>query len=871
MKKVILLLCFIPFTLSGQVSYDFETGNSSGWIQSTAGHWATDTTLAVAGQYSFHHVFDSNIAGTDQAGTRLRGLNPSESETFWSFMIRHGTDPSASNSWAYFLMSDADPSNMLPGGTVNGFAVGVNITGYDDTLRLWKVRNGSFQAIGNFGLNWQNDIGTAQAAVIGVKRTMQGLWQFSVADQKGTVSSTGYCNDPELFGIHWLGVFYRYTSTRDRLLWLDDISVSGTFGSLSPPVISGLSVENENCLKIHFSNDISPLSAIPSGISYDPGNSFATSVEIMDARTFLVCFALPFPDRTGCRLAAMNICDEDSLCTAGTGWSFTPARAAPGDVAFSEIMADPSPRVYLPEREYIELVNTSGFIFNLEGWKLISGNDEFRLPEISILPGQFLILCNQADTGLFSVYGRYAGMKQFPVLNNAGKLLLLVDEKGRMIHGICYNEDWYGDVLKSGGGWSLEMIDNHYPFYSEGNWRASIAWEGGTPGKKNSVEASNPDPGFAGIVNAFPADSETIILTFSEPVREPSEISALTRIDGTGIKSISPSGLMGNEFIIRTSQPLDTGKTYRLGITGSLTDYAGNEPERKFYMLGLTGRSSPGDVVFNELLFNPLPGDADYIELFNRSGKNLNAADFLIASVNDETADTTAAVSLCDTNRCFLPGRYYAISTDRQGVLKRYPYSSDSSVFNVDHMPSMPDDGGHLVLFDKSHNKTDEVRYNERMHSPLLSGKEGVSLEKVRPSLNSLDFKSWTSASGTSGWGTPGLKNSVFSDGSAAGKEVAFSSTRITPDNDGYEDVLVMDFKMEGSANVISIRIFDETGDLVRNLAMNIYSGQSFSEVWDGTDDDGSIVANGIYIILITGYDDTGKTFRIKKACAVFR
>ena len=41
----------------------------------------------------------------------------------------------------------------------------------------------------------------------------------------GTTSGT----DNELFSRGWFGVYYRYSSTRDRLLWLDDINIEGTF------------------------------------------------------------------------------------------------------------------------------------------------------------------------------------------------------------------------------------------------------------------------------------------------------------------------------------------------------------------------------------------------------------------------------------------------------------------------------------------------------------------------------------------------------------------------------------------------------------------------------------------------------------------
>jgi flagellar hook assembly protein FlgD len=65
--------------------------------------------------------------------------------------------------------------------------------------------------------------------------------------------------------------------------------------------------------------------------------------------------------------------------------------------------------------------------------------------------------------------------------------------------------------------------------------------------------------------------------------------------------------------------------------------------------------------------------------------------------------------------------------------------------------------------------------------------------------------------------------------------------------------------------------VFDEMGNYVRKIAKNLYVGAEASVIWDGTADNGSMVNTGIYIILITLYDDTGKTEQWKKVCTVIR
>ena len=109
------------------------------------------------------------------------------------------------------------------------------------------------------------------------------------------------------------------------------------------------------------------------------------------------------------------------------------------------------------------------------------------------------------------------------------------------------------------------------------------------------------------------------------------------------------------------------------------------------------------------------------------------------------------------------PGSFYVVTTDPDKVIGRYITSEAEAIFSTTALPSMPDDRGHLVLLNRELNLIDEVSYNEEMHFPLLADKEGISLEKVRPEISSTEKSSWHSASESSGWGTPGAENSVFS------------------------------------------------------------------------------------------------------------
>jgi hypothetical protein len=872
MKKVILFLFIIPVPLFCQVTDNFETGNLRLWVESVSGHWKADTTGSISGKYSLHHVFDNPLAGNDQVAIPTTNLEPSMGLTRWSFKIRHGNDPSPDNNWGVFLISDNGPSSMVQGGPVNGFVIGVNLfSGSDDILRLWKVKNGALSAVLKTGINWQNDIGTTSPVNIYVERSQEGRWKTVVSSETGSLSDSVSCIDGELFNAEWFGVYYKYTSTRDRLLWVDDISIDGVFfEDKEPPAVI-------KCIAYSLSSVDLTLNEEPAAGFYSASNfslngtgETASSILKISPVSVRVIFETRFKNKSENIIIINSLCDRSSNCTQNAEVRFTPLWAGPGDVVISEIMADPFPSVSLPEKEYLELFNRTIYPFNLKNWKLTTDASITVFPETKVYPGERKIICQLQDTIIFSKYGRVTGVKSFPVLIDAGRLLVLSDSSGSLIHGVEYSSEWYGDKMKEDGGWSLEMIDTEFPFFYEGNWAASVSGNGGTPGTPNSVNNSNPDNYFHGILNAFPGDSSYLEISFSEPVKNLEETSSGIRIESNGALNVYSSDPLMRKYILKPDNPFIRNKLYTLTIPQSLTDFAGNIPSVNSFTFGLPEKATKGDVVFNEIMFNPLPGDADYLELYNSSGNIINAAELNLVSVN-ESGTYSAPVPASDYNRSFLPGSYYAISINRQSILDRYISSYKENIFQVSQFPSMTDANGHLILFNHRLEYIDEVSYNEKMHYSLLSGYEGISLEKVRPSVLSTDPKNWHSASEASGWGTPGAANSIYSEQPATDDRIVFSSTRITPDNDGYEDLLVIDLKLNDNGNVVNIRIFDETGNFVRNLTDNLLAGNLASVTWDGTRDDGSLVDRGIYIVLISVFNDTGKTEKWKKVCAVIR
>jgi hypothetical protein len=862
----------LPYLANGQVIENFESASLANWVQGIEGHWKADTTKSLSGKYSLHHVFDNSLPGYDCIGIPVRNLHPDEGLTRWTFLVRHGCDPSASNNWCAYLVCDADTSALKDGKVLNGYAAGTDLTGNDDTLRLWKIKNGTPSVIAACPVNWQNDIGTAYAAKLLIERAVAGYWKIEVYDNLDKMKGSASGFDSELFTSSFFILGYRYTSTRDRLLWFDNLKIEGIFREdKQPPHLVSCLVSGINSLDLTLDEDPSDDFMLLSNFSLSESDNSPARIIRTSATTCRLTFNNKFSNKTLNKLIINRLCDRSSNCDERISVEFTLIQADPGDVIISEIMSDPVPAVSLPTKEYLEITNRTRFRFNLKKWSLSTESQSASFPDVSINAGEYCILCQVADTSAFSCYGKVIGLKPFPSLTDDGRKLWIADSLGNLIHGLAYSSAWYKNRLKETGGWSLEMVDRGYPFYDGNNWEASSSGNGGTPGKINSSARSNPDRQFYGIENVFPDDSVTLRINFSETVFGIAGSTDKILVSGRVAPSVSSADPLLRSFVIKSPFPFFRGEVYSLNVSPDVTDFAGNPASRASFKFGLPEQASRGDIVFNELLFNPFPDEPDYVELYNCSDKTVDASQLYFASVNTESGDSSEILPLSDEHRCIIPGGFFTVTADRERVIERFTSCDPENIFNTSSLPSMPDDRGHLLLLNRNLDLIDEVSYSDEMHYPLLVSKEGVSLEKIRPEMESGQSTSWYSASESSGWGTPGKENSVFTRGQVGDDRIIFSSARISPDNDGSEDALVIDINAEDLGNVVSVTIFDETGGYVRSLSENFFAGSKTSIVWDGTADDGSLVSTGVYIILIELYNEKGKTKSWKKVCTVVR
>ncbi len=543
------------------------------------------------------------------------------------------------------------------------------------------------------------------------------------------------------------------------------------------------------------------------------------------------------------------------------------------DVVIDEIMADPTPQVGLPNNEWIELKNTSTVPINLQNWRIGDATGQSGpMPNFTLQPDSFVIVCTSSAVAAMSSFGTVISVASFPSLNNDGDQLFIKAGNNKTIHAVSYTSEWYHNEVKKDGGWTLEMIDTKNPCAGSNNWKASVNVTGGTPGKKNSIDAVNNDQTAPQLKRAYTTDSVTVILVFDEPVDSLKGATiANYAIDGglTIVNAISIPPLF-NQVQLKTGSPLLVNSIYNI-MESNITDCKNNiiGPANKV-KVGLPVDAAAGEWIINEILFNPRPGAFDYVEFYNNSNKIFDAAKLYIANRNSSSV-ISSVKTLATLPFYILPGDYIVATEDADNLAINYLVKNPDQVLVISGMPSFPDDEGDIIALNFQGNVVDEVKYKNDWQFKLIADDEGVALERVDPAGISQDPANWHSAASTAGYGTPTYKNSQYKQPAGINATIEVVPTVFSPDNDGRADITTIQYEMTETGYSANIIIFDAVGRPVRNLVRNGILGIKGYWNWDGLDDKGLKLPVGPYIIFTEIFNLEGKKKKFKNTVVLAR
>jgi hypothetical protein len=203
-------------------------------------------------------------------------------------------------------------------------------------------------------------------------------------------------------------------------------------------------------------------------------------------------------------------------------------------------------------------------------------------------------------------------------------------------------------------------------------------------------------------------------------------------------------------------------------------------------------------------------------------------------------------------------------------IQQQYFTSNPQDFIQVSSLPSFANDKGDVIVLNKQGDIVDEVKYSDKWHFELLSDVEGVSLERIDYSGASVQ-SNFHSASSSVGYGTPGYRNSQYQTTSQGSGIITLSPKVFSPDNDGFDDFAILNYKFSQTGNVANITIFDAGGRPVKYLERNALIGIEGFFRWDGLNDKQQKVPQGIYIFYTEVFNASGKKQQFKHTIVLAR
>ncbi len=551
------------------------------------------------------------------------------------------------------------------------------------------------------------------------------------------------------------------------------------------------------------------------------------------------------------------------LSFVNLGWS---------QIIINEIYPDPDPSLGLPEEEFIEIMNIGTAPISMLDWEISDATTTRSIiTDLTLTPGELAIICADENEALFSPFGTVLLVSSLPSLNNFGDDLSMVSPVGEISDFISYDRSWYNDALKEDGGWTIERRNPLNNCDGGANWAASTSEIGGSPGSENTVfDSSFIDDSQIEIETVYFTSDESLEVVFNKKPNTNVFLSnGFTLSPNLEIESILET-TNPTVFQITFSEPLIQNQIYEFSVQ-ELEDCAMVSTVTGSFPFGLSSTPNAGELLINEILFNPDTGGVDFIEIVNISDQLFEFDGLSILELDLETDEVIDFERLEEINRYLLPGTFYVLTTNSDIIIDQYDVEFPELLIEVS-IPNYSDEEGKIVIVNELTDELDALQYHENWHAPTLNRVDGVSLERISLSLPTQQETNWYSASFIEGNATPTKENSQTGNiNTILGNELLLSNKIFTPDGDGTEDFLVLSFPGIIDQATATVKIFDARGYHVTTLLNNQVIGTQNQIRWDGSNENSEIVPIGHYIIVAEIFDQNGNQSTLKEKVVVSR
>lgn len=856
-----LLFCMLPLWLQSQVLIqdDFSDGDllNPTWIGDV-----DKFTVNAEG------MLQLNDTGAGNSMISLVAQAVTDQAVSYEFLVNFPFALSSSNFPAILLtgigeFGDASSYQLTIGG-ISGDNDALEFTASQADVSAIPLISGTQGALGGSPIN----------ARIRLSRSADNIWTLEADYNGGTdfqLEGTAQDINTAPANLQKFSLFCQYTATRATAFSFDDFIIGPVLPDTLAPSISQAELIGNNSVEVLFSEPVlpEPINQV-SNYQFNIGSPALTALTVGESSVRLL-FDGPLPAGVDMQLTIGRVVDCSGNEASDLSASFfIPPTATPSasNIVITEFMADPTPEVGLPNAEYVEIFNRGDTLVTLEDLRISTGGTQQNITAAPLEPGQYLLIVRPADAASFPS-GLRLGIANTPALvNGSGQIRLHAGEQ--VIQELNYRPDWFDDPSKADGGYSLELTDPYADNLNcAGLWAASRDPLGGTPGRQNSVIGLAIDTIGPELLTAFFVEGG-IEISFSKTLAASISPSDFILNPDLGLESLEALG--ENSYLLRTQNEPQSGQVYSLTVSEGLEDCAGNPTAgNRSLELGLAEEALPGDVVINEILFNPYVGGVDFVEVFNCSDKILSVNGWSL--LNEATTSSNNRQNI-RSNALLLPGGFLVFTPDVENILENYPEQAQREFLVRNDLPSLPDDAGNLTLLSPTAELLDQFDYTEEMHSQLISDQNGISLERISSKAPTQQAGNWFSAASSVGYATPTRPNSQTraTDNPGGADQDGFfflEEDILSPNGDGFQDALLIQYLTPGPGWNARLRIFDANGRQVKILRRSELLAGSGSIIWDGSREDGQRARSGIYVVLIERFNPDGSTANEKLVAVV--
>ena len=672
--------------------------------------------------------------------------------------------------------------------------------------------------------------------------------------------------------------------------WQESFNNSGTPGRMNnatadtnPPNFQKLVVRDEHTFQLIFSEKVSPASATNSQ-NYEITPS--RDIQLISAEKDTVTLFLESPLISGetYEITVSEISDifGNTLKNSSLSTEYLEIEdALPRDIVVNEILYNPGSS---GKADFIELYNNSEKNVDLSNWIIGDASQTTTIDlNLRLRPGEFVAL---TGSNLFAQKTKNTvALDGFPSLNNyTPDDIYLRNENGTTIDSLRYYQSWGG----SEAGTSIERKDPLAASNDKSNWQTNSSEEGSSAGAQNiSFQKDTQPPEL--VFSKLTADAN-IEIHFSEFIQLTEEVRFWS--DGQELQVTYFDSTQGNIIGLRTASnhPKKSAENNNTVDVKNLIDIRGNKTASA--QIAVAKPPAHGDLVINEILFNPLndpddnrPDQGEYIELRNTQEHAISLENILLHDAPDEDGEMRILEPIT-TDAKWVPAQsevlIYAdqIPTFNESKIATFfdlEISDRRSMLRVDGSSlglASSGDAIYIAKYEGSSMTTiDSVSYDERWHNPNIIDTRGIALERIAPTGPSDDKSNWGSSINPKG-GTPNAENSIYQENGSTPEQIGiqFSPNPFSPDNDGFEDHLFINYQLEQPDYLVDVNIFDRYGRHIRKLADGKQAGLKGQIMWDGRKDDRSRNRIGIYIVVFEAYDSAnGRNRSFKKTVVLAR